>query len=154
MADEIPKSEATPEASRASPMVDKAPTSNTAVTTTAGHQPPSIDTPQKDVVMSDAPIDQAASPAHANLAPSPAPARTGTPALGSRAPSVHPDPGFTMPSEAPAHGDSTRRYLNTKVTGVLLEGMKQLAKNQPTDPLRFLGEYLIQRSKELEGNNS
>lgn len=56
MADEIPKSEATPEASRASPMVDKAPTSSTA----AGHQPPSIDTPQKDVVMSDAPIDQAA----------------------------------------------------------------------------------------------
>lgn len=70
------------------------------------------------------------SPAPANLAPSPAPARTGTPAQGSRAPSVHPDPGFTMPSEAPAHGDSTRRYLNTKVTGVLLEGMKQLAKDQ------------------------
>lgn len=60
MADEISKSEVTPEASSASPMVDKATTSNTAVTTTAGHQPPSIDTPQKDVVMSDAPIDQAA----------------------------------------------------------------------------------------------
>lgn len=77
-----------------------------------------------------------------------------------------------MPSEAPAHGDPTRKYLNTKVTGVLLEGMKQLAKDQydapgflefyldltialyrPNDPLRFLGEYLIQKSRELEGTS-
>lgn len=35
-----------------------------------------------------------------------------------------------MPAEAPPHGDETRRYLNTKVTGVLLEGMKQLAKDK------------------------
>ncbi|KAL3964134.1 hypothetical protein ACCO45_001138 [Purpureocillium lilacinum] len=103
--------------------------------------------------MSDAPIDQAASPAPAALAPSPAPARTGTPAQGSRAPSVHPEAGVTMPSEAAPHGDPTRRYFNSKVTGVLLEGMKQLAKDQPPDPLRVLGEYLIQRSKELEGTS-
>ncbi|OAA42580.1 Dpy-30 motif protein [Metarhizium rileyi] len=148
MADEILKSAATPEASHASSAVDKGPNSTT---TTA--QQPSIDAPQKDVQMSDAPTEQAVSPAPANPAPSPAPARTGTPAQGSRAPSVHPESGFTMPSEAPAHGDSTRRYLNTKVTGVLLEGMKQLAKDQPADPLRFLGEYLIQRSKELEGSS-
>ncbi|KHN96465.1 Dpy-30 motif protein [Metarhizium album ARSEF 1941] len=152
MADEIPGSEATPAISRASPIVEKAPNSNTTVAATPGPQPPS-ETSQKDVVMSDAPTDQAPSPAPANLAPSPAPVRTGTPALGSRAPSVHPDHGFTMPSEAVAHGDSTRRYLNTKVTGALLEGMKQLAKNQPTDPLRFLGEYLIRKSKESEGNS-
>lgn len=63
-------------------------------------------------------------------APSPAPARTGTPAHGSRAASAHPDPGLTIPSEAAPHGDSTRRYLNTKVTGVLLEGMKQIAKDK------------------------
>ncbi|KAM4054968.1 dpy-30 motif domain-containing protein [Hirsutella rhossiliensis] len=98
-------------------------------------------TPHKDVVMSDAPIEQAASPA---------PARTGTPAQGSRAASAHPDANLTMPSEAVPHGDPTRRYLNTKVTGVLLEGMKQLAKDQPHDPLRVLGEFLIQKSKELE----
>ncbi|KAM5376967.1 hypothetical protein ACJZ2D_005169 [Fusarium nematophilum] len=91
------------------------------------------------------------SPAPAAHAPSPVPARTGTPAQGSRAASAHPDPGFTIPAEAPAHGDSTRRYLNTKVTGVLLEGMKQLAKDKPSDPLRVLGEYLIQKSRELEG---
>lgn len=35
-----------------------------------------------------------------------------------------------MPAEAPPHGAPTRQYLNAKVTGVLLEGMKQLAKDQ------------------------
>ena len=63
------------------------------------------------------------------MAPSPAPARTGTPAQGSRAASAHPDP-VGMPAEAVPHGDPTRLYLNTKVTGVLLEGMKQLAKDK------------------------
>ncbi|KAM0338528.1 hypothetical protein ACHAPU_011288 [Fusarium lateritium] len=86
---------------------------------------------QKDVVMSDAPVDQpASSPAPAPYAPSPAPPRTGTPAHGSRAASAHPDTGLNIPAEAPPHGDSTRRYLNSKVTGALLEGMKQLAKDK------------------------
>ncbi|KAF5023871.1 hypothetical protein F66182_4075 [Fusarium sp. NRRL 66182] len=107
---------------------------------------------QKDVVMSDVPAEQpASSPAPVAHAPSPIPVRTGTPAQGSRAASVHPDIGLSIPAEAPPHGDSTRRYLNTKVTGVLLEGMKQLAKDKPSDPLRVLGEYLIQKSNELEG---
>lgn len=106
----------------------------------------------KDVTMSDAPVDHSASsPAPATHAPSPIPARTGTPAQGSRAASAHPDSGLSLPAEAAPHGDSTRRYLNTKVTGVLLEGVKQLAKDKPSDPLRVLGEYLIQKSKELEG---
>ncbi|EQL03154.1 Dpy-30 motif protein [Ophiocordyceps sinensis CO18] len=107
-------------------------------------------TPHKDVVMSDAPIEQAAVqfclllPAlralllsrrllEIPLKPrkqSPAPARTATPAQGSRAASAYPDANLTMPSEPVPHGDPTRRYLNTKVTGVLLEGMKQLAKDQ------------------------
>ncbi|KAI1484696.1 hypothetical protein F5X96DRAFT_415924 [Biscogniauxia mediterranea] len=111
--------------------------------------------------------------------PAPAPARTGTPlrnntnttttaatngnnnnngqgqgqenySSSSRAASQHPDPGFTMPAEAPPHGAPVRQYLNSKVTGTLLEGMKVLAKEQPKDPLRVLGEYLLQRSKELE----
>ncbi|KAK3330800.1 hypothetical protein B0H66DRAFT_544910 [Apodospora peruviana] len=69
----------------------------------------------------------------------------------SRAASAHPDPGFTMPAEAPLHGAPVRQYINTKITGVLLEGMKMVAKEQPKDPLRVLGEFLLQRSKELEG---
>ncbi|KYK56847.1 hypothetical protein DCS_03853 [Drechmeria coniospora] len=124
--------------------------------------------PGQDLVMSDAPIDHAASPVPAAFAPSPAPVRNGTPAHGSRSASVHPDAGLTMPSESVPNGDPTRRYLNTKVTGVLLDGMKLLAKEQsvprppwrsvlsltecrrPNDPLRVLGEYLLQRSKELD----
>lgn len=50
---------------------------------------------------------------------------------GSRAASAHPpEPGFTMPAEAPAHGAPVRQYINTKVTGPLLEGMKLIAKDQ------------------------
>ncbi|KAI0140887.1 hypothetical protein F4776DRAFT_613058 [Hypoxylon sp. NC0597] len=113
--------------------------------------------------------EQAPSPAPAVLtsnAPSPAatgvPARTGTPLRtngqdketgSSRAASQHPDAGFTMPSEAPPHGAPARQYLNSKVTGPLLDGMKMIAKDQPKDPLRVLGEYLIQRSKELESSS-
>lgn len=76
-----------------------------------------------------------------------------------------------MPAKAASHGAPARRYLNEKVTGVLLEGMKRLAAEQyvdleelssrdtdiaihrPEDPLRVLGEFLLQRSRELEGTS-
>ncbi|RKF78577.1 putative dpy-30 domain-containing protein [Golovinomyces cichoracearum] len=54
-----------------------------------------------------------------------------------------------MPEEAPSHGAPTRKYLNENVTGVLLEGLKIIVKERPSNPLRTLGEYLIQRSKEI-----
>ncbi|CCC06197.1 hypothetical protein SMACR_00414 [Sordaria macrospora] len=57
-----------------------------------------------------------------------------------------------MPTEPTLHGAPVRQYLNTKVTGHLLEGMKMLAKEQPKDPLRALGEFLLQRSKQYEGS--
>ncbi|MCJ1341845.1 COMPASS (complex proteins associated with Set1p) component [Peltigera leucophlebia] len=57
-----------------------------------------------------------------------------------------------MPMKAASHGAPARRYLNDKVTGILLEGMKRLAAEQPEDPLRVLGEFLLQKSKELEGS--
>ncbi|RFU25033.1 hypothetical protein B7463_g11307, partial [Scytalidium lignicola] len=101
---------------------------------------PQIHNLTKDVVMGDDTSDRAASPAVAHggtNAPSPIPPRTGTPNrhtngtdAHSRATSQHPDPASSMPSEAPLHGAPTRQYLNSKVTGVLLEGMKQLAKEQ------------------------
>ncbi|OTB08752.1 hypothetical protein M426DRAFT_316771 [Hypoxylon sp. CI-4A] len=71
-------------------------------------------------------------------------------ATSSRATSQHPD---TMPAEAPAHGDPVRQYFNSQVTGPLLEGMKILARNQPKNPLLFLGEYLIGRHKEALENH-
>jgi len=70
-------------------------------------------------------------------APSPAPQRIGTPSrntngtdVTSRATSQHPDPAPAIPKEAPPHGAPTRQYLNSKVTGPLLDGMKQIAKEQ------------------------
>ncbi|KAG4432441.1 hypothetical protein IFR05_012077 [Cadophora sp. M221] len=117
--------------------------------------------PSKDVVMTDTTPDRPASPAilpGATNVPSPIPARVGTPSRNtngndstSRATSQHPDPTPTMPKEALPHGAPTRQYLNSKVTGPLMDGMKLLAKEQPKDPLRALGEYLLQRSKEIEG---
>lgn len=47
-----------------------------------------------------------------------------------------------MPSKAASHGAPARRYLNEKVTGVLLEGMKRLAADQ----------YVYER-RGLEGND-
>lgn len=79
-----------------------------------------------------------------NIASSPRPVRMGTPArhapgsaanverneTGSRAASVHPEATFTMPNEAPSNGAPVRQYINTKLTGPLLEGMKMIAKEQ------------------------
>lgn len=68
---------------------------------------------------------------------SPAPPRVGTPSrntngndVTSRATSQHPDPVTAIPKEAPPHGAPTRQYLNGKVTGPVLEGMKIIAKEQ------------------------
>lgn len=55
-----------------------------------------------------------------------------------------------MPTEPTLHGAPVRQYLNSKVTAHLLDGMKMLAKEQPIDPLRALGEFFLQRSKQYE----
>ncbi|KAK4212977.1 hypothetical protein QBC37DRAFT_374529 [Rhypophila decipiens] len=137
------------------------------------------DSEPKDTHMSDVPASEqpesaalsgltagAATASSANAANSSSNAPSPTPALArvggaglegdrttSRAASANPEtgPSFTMPSEAPAHGAPVRQYINQKVTSVLMQGMKLIAKEQPSDPLRVLGEFLLQRSKELEG---
>lgn len=45
-------------------------------------------------------------------------------------------------------GSSIRQYLNKSVSYDLLEGLRQLARLKPDDPLRWLGEYLIKASDE------
>ncbi|CAI4364659.1 ASN_HP2_G0012570.mRNA.1.CDS.1 [Saccharomyces cerevisiae] len=47
-------------------------------------------------------------------------------------------------------GSQTRKYLNTNVTPHLLAGMRLIAVQQPEDPLRVLGEYLIEQSNILK----
>lgn len=68
---------------------------------------------------------------YAPIPPTPVPAaqRTATPTRpvnGTAVAEVAPP----MPSKAASHGAPARRYLNEKVTGVLLEGMKRLAADQ------------------------
>ncbi|SLM34367.1 Dpy-30 motif [Lasallia pustulata] len=101
------------------------------------------DTPMADAAQSPAPL-----PPSTNSTP--APQRTATPTRTANG-SVNAEFTAPMPSKAVPHGAPARRYLNEKVTGVLLEGMKRLAAEQPEDPLRVLGEYLLQRSREVEG---
>lgn len=47
-------------------------------------------------------------------------------------------------------GCATRKYLNEKVTPALLNGMRMIAVRKPEDPLKVLGEYLIEQSKSDE----
>ncbi|KAI4135270.1 MAG: hypothetical protein LQ347_000818 [Umbilicaria vellea] len=79
--------------------------------------------------------DAAASPAP--LVPStnstPAPQRTATPTRTTNG-NVIAEVTAPMPSKAAPHGAPARRYLNEKVTGVLLEGMKRLAAEQYVSP--------------------
>ncbi|KAB5581071.1 hypothetical protein GE09DRAFT_1084842 [Coniochaeta sp. 2T2.1] len=79
----------------------------------------------------------------------------GSVGTGSRAQSVLPPDQSsttttTLPSQAAAHGGPVRQYLNKHVTNAVLEGMKVVARERPSDPLRVLGEFLIQKSKENE----
>ncbi|MCJ1322798.1 hypothetical protein MMC15_008148, partial [Xylographa vitiligo] len=56
--------------------------------------------------------------------------RTSTPVRttnGAATAAPAPEP---MPAKAALHGAPARRYLNERVTGVLLEGMKRLASEQ------------------------
>ena len=46
-----------------------------------------------------------------------------------------------MPSKAASHGAPARRYLNEKVTGVLLEGLKRLAADQYVWRLEYMRWY-------------
>ncbi|KAK1996235.1 dpy-30 domain-containing protein [Colletotrichum falcatum] len=117
----------------------------------------SADAVSRDVAMTDA-AEPSSSPAPipqaAPSAPSPAPGRTGTPSrnlngeASSRAGSAHPDAHPTnIPNQAVEHGDPARMYINNTVTAVLLEGMKIIGKNQPKNPLKVLGEFLLEESR-------
>ncbi|KAI4290043.1 MAG: hypothetical protein L6R35_000686 [Caloplaca aegaea] len=113
---------------------------------------PSMDSPAPPLTNIHADIDMAdaaPSPAILPSAATPTVQRTATPSRNTNGIIEAPSP---LPAKAATHGAPARRYLNEKVTGVLLEGMKRLAVEQPEDPLRVLGEYLLQRSKEVESS--
>lgn len=45
---------------------------------------------------------------------------------------------------------STRQYLESTVVNAVMQGMAELSKQRPDNPLEFLGNYLINKSKESE----
>lgn len=51
-------------------------------------------------------------------------------------------------------GSQVRKYLNAHVSPYLIKGMKQIATEQPQDPLKVLGEYLIEQSNKLKGETN
>ncbi|KAF2204491.1 hypothetical protein GQ43DRAFT_437914 [Delitschia confertaspora ATCC 74209] len=92
---------------------------------------PQVQTPQQQQQQSHPPQPQSQPPSRNSPHPASAP---------QSAP-VHPNP----------HGSSTRVYLNQNVTPHLLEAMKHLATQQPDKPLKWLSEFLAQKSAEIEG---
>ncbi|KAL1794643.1 hypothetical protein ACET3X_006459 [Alternaria dauci] len=81
-------------------------------------------------------------------APSLPTAPTPTPAASSR---NSPHPTAQAPTQPIPHGSPTRVYLNQHVTPHLLEAMKHLATTEPEKPLKWLSEFLAQKSREIEG---
>ncbi|KAI5376189.1 hypothetical protein CC77DRAFT_933078 [Alternaria alternata] len=73
---------------------------------------------------------------------------TPTPAASSR---NSPHPTAQAPTQPIPHGSPTRVYLNQHVTPHLLEAMKHLATTEPEKPLKWLSEFLAQKSREIEG---
>jgi Ca2+-binding EF-hand superfamily protein len=51
------------------------------------------------------------------------------------------------------HSLSTRPYLEQTVVAVLMQGMTELAKERPDNPLEFLGKYLLSRAGETGDSN-
>ncbi|KAL8896633.1 MAG: hypothetical protein Q9192_002979 [Flavoplaca navasiana] len=91
---------------------------------------PAIDSPAPPLMNIHADLDMvdaAPSPAPPPLAATPTAQRTATPIRNTNGNVDVPPP---LPAKAAAHGAPARRYLNEKVTGVLLEGMKRLAVEQ------------------------
>uniref|UniRef100_A0A060SYY5 ARAD1C01034p n=1 Tax=Blastobotrys adeninivorans TaxID=409370 RepID=A0A060SYY5_BLAAD len=52
----------------------------------------------------------------------------------------------TVITEDPVAGAPTRQWLNAEVTPVLLQGMRKIAVERPQNPLKALGQYLIDHS--------
>ncbi|OBZ86707.1 Protein dpy-30 [Choanephora cucurbitarum] len=52
------------------------------------------------------------------------------------------------------HNSPPRSYLDSTVVPTLLEGMKLLVAERPTDPLAYLGHFLLSRSNQSPNKNA
>lgn len=93
-------------------------------------------TPQPTTPLPVATNPSGTTPSHSAARSSPHPGQT-----SAAIPPTHPNP----------HGSPTRVYLNQNVTPHLLEGMKHLVTQEPDKPLKWLAEFLAEKSKEIEG---
>ncbi|KAH3914622.1 hypothetical protein HBI56_096360 [Parastagonospora nodorum] len=105
-----------------------------------------------DIEMADSaptPAAEQPTPTVQTAPPTPAPVeQRPAPPVSSR---NSPHPTAQAPTQPIPHGSPTRVYLNQYVTPHLLEAMKHLATTEPDKPLKFLSEFLAQKSAELEG---
>ncbi|PYH48813.1 DPY30/SDC1 family protein [Aspergillus saccharolyticus JOP 1030-1] len=84
------------------------------------------------------------------MAPDSTSANTPTADSAAATPTTAAAPAPANSSPVRPGGAPARVYMNEKIVPYLLEGMKSIVKEQPSNPLRVLGEYLIQKSNELE----
>ncbi|ORY19427.1 hypothetical protein BCR34DRAFT_552037 [Clohesyomyces aquaticus] len=103
--------------------------------------------PTQPVPVSTPTHQQTAGPSAPTPTPAP-PTSTSTPTRNSPHPSAPPPSAPTHPNP---HGSPTRVYLNQNVTPHLLEAMKHLVTAEPDKPLKWLSEFLAQKSLEIEG---
>ncbi|KAK6003694.1 hypothetical protein QM012_009465 [Aureobasidium pullulans] len=78
------------------------------------------------------------------------PVKAPTPSPAPTRPSSIPPSVSAPPERANQHGAPGRIYLNNVAT-YFMEGMKYLIFYQPEKPLRWMGEFLLKRSAEIEG---
>lgn len=80
------------------------------------------------------------------------PSAVATPPTSTSTPAAEPIKQETastasLPNPAENYGAPTRLWLNKEVSPALLAGMRQIAKDKPEDPVRALGEFLINYKK-------
>lgn len=90
-------------------------------------------------------VSEAPQPTHTPAAVATPPTSTSTPA----AEPIKQEGASTasLPNPAENYGAPTRLWLNKEVTPALLAGMRQIAKDKPEDPVKALGEFLINYNK-------
>ncbi|CAE7000444.1 Dpy-30 multi-domain protein [Pyrenophora teres f. teres] len=100
------------------------------------------------------PTVQTQPPTPSQAPPPPAPSAHTLPTAPAPTPASSrnsPHPPAQAPTQPIPHGSPTRVYLNQHVTPHLLEAMKHLATTEPDKPLKWLSEFLANKSAEIEG---
>ncbi|CAD8154261.1 unnamed protein product [Paramecium octaurelia] len=55
---------------------------------------------------------------------------------------------FDLPQIPKFQSLPLRDYFDNKLSAILLEGLKEIGRQRPENPIRFLGEYLLEQDKQ------